>query len=196
MAPGTVENVHLLDIRTMILRYENSLDDMIAFNRYHCAHSPTVKKTIYTSMFWVLVLVLIGSLFISPTEEFSRPIITAGAIVFAGLLIVVLRYNYSVTMDRQVRRLYSEGMNKGTICQHELQVDESGLVERTEFNEIRHSWQGIERIAETDEYAFIYISAVAAHVIPKYSVSAGDSDEFLTRAKDLWLAACPNAETG
>lgn len=96
-------------------------------------------------------------------------------------------------MDRQVRRLYKEGTNKGTLGQHELEIDDSGLVERTEVNETRHAWQGVERIVETDTHALIYISSMMAHVIPKRSVTVGDADAFIACAKQLWSAANPEA---
>ena len=87
-----------------------------------------------------------------------------------------------------------QGTNKGTLGEHELEIDDNGLVERTEVTETRQSWHGVERIVETDEHAFIYVSSMMAHVIPKHSVIAGDPNEFIARAKQLWLAANPNAE--
>jgi hypothetical protein len=145
-------------------------------------------------MILVSALLIAGSLFIAPTEEVARPVIVAVAIVFAGLFSVVFNYMLTASMDRQARRLYNEGTNKGTLGQHELEIDDNGLVERTEVNETRQSWNGVERIAETDERAFIYVSSMMAHVIPKKSLSAGDPDAFIARAKQLWIAANPDAE--
>jgi hypothetical protein len=151
-----------IGLRTMIVRYRTTLEDLVAFNRYHCAHSPAVKKTKFTCMILVSALLIAGSLFIAPTEEVARPVIVAVAIVFAGLFSVVFNYMFTASMDRQARRLYNEGTNKGTLGQHELEIDDNGLVERTEVNETRQSWHGVERIAETDERAFIYVSSMMA----------------------------------
>ena len=138
-------------------------------------------------------LLIAGSLFITPTEEVARPVIVAAAIVFAGLLSAIFNCTFPASVDRQARRLYKEGTNKGVFGQHEIEIDDDGLVERTEVNETRQSWHGVERIAETDEHAFIYISSVMAHIIPKQSVTAGDPDTFIARAKQLWLVANPDA---
>ena len=178
----------------MIVRYLNTLEDLVAFNRYHCAHSPAVRKTKLTWMIWVSALLIAGSLFIPPTAEFSRPNIVATAIVSAGLFSVVFIYRFPAVMDRQVLRLYQEGENKGTLGEHELELDDNGLVERTEVNESRLSWQGVERIAETDEHAFIYISSMMAHVIPKQSVTSGDVEAFMAKAKQLWHEANPHTD--
>lgn len=143
-------------------------------------------------MLLVSGLLIVGSLFIPPAEGISRPINVAGAILFAGLFSLIFNHLFAASMDRQVRRLYKEGTNKGVFGQHEIEIDDEGLVERTEVNETRQSWQGVERVGETDEYAFIYISSVMAHVIPKRPGIDGDPDEFITRAKQMWLAANSN----
>jgi len=176
----------------MIVKYENSLEDMVAFNRYHCARSPAVKKTKFICMILVSALAIFGALFIPPTDNVSRPVIIAGAIVLAGLFSAIFNCRFAAGMDRQVRRLYNEGTNKGIFGQHELEINNDGLVERTEVNESRQSWQGVERIAETDTHAFIYVSSIMAHVIPKQSVTDGDPGAFIARAKQLWHAR--NAE--
>lgn len=168
---------------------------MVAFNRHYCAHSPAIRRTKLTYTLLVSALLIAGSLFVPLIEGVTRPIIVAAAVVFAGLFSVVFSYTFPALMDRQVRRLYKEGTNKGTLGQHELEIDDSGLVERTEVSESRQSWQGIERISETEKHTFIYISSMMAHVIPKHSVTTGDPDTFVARAKQLWLAANPDAET-
>lgn len=144
-------------------------------------------------MVLVWALLIVGSLVIPTNEDVSCPLIVGGAIVFVGLFSVVFSYIFPASMDRQIRRLYKEGANKGVIGRHELEIDDDGLVERTEVNETRQSWRGVERIAETDEHAFIYISSMAAHVIPKHSMTVGDPDAFIDRAKELWCAENPEA---
>ncbi|QDU94371.1 YcxB family protein [Lignipirellula cremea] len=177
----------------MKLKYENSLEDVVAFSRYHNAHSPAVMKAKFTCMILVSVLVIFGSLFIPTTDYISRPIIIAGAIVFSGIFSVMFHYQFAGTTDRQVRRLYKEGNNKSIFGQHEIQIDNNGLSKRTAFNESRQSWQGVERIVETDRYVFIYVASLMAHVIPKQSVIEGDLDAFLVLAKQLWHENNPDA---
>jgi YcxB-like protein len=178
----------------MIVKFEISLKDLVAFNRYHCANSPTIKRRKLFCMLLVPGLLIAAALFISPTEEVGRPVIVAGAVVLSVLYAVAFNYTFAASMDRNVRLLYKEGTNKGTIGQHELEIDDRGLVERTEAGESRVIWRAVERIAETEEYAFIYLSSVTAHVIPKQAVTGGDANAFIARARQLWVAASPDAE--
>ena len=178
----------------MLVKYHNTVDDLVAFNRYHYAHSPAVKRTKFTSMILVSALLIVGALTIPSNEELSRSVIVAGAVVLAALCSVILNHTFAVSMDRQVRRLCKEGTNKSVICQHELEINDDGLVERTEVNETRHSWQGVERIAESDRHVFIYFSAMMAYIIPKESVTSGDPDQFIARAQQLWRVANPEGQ--
>ena len=172
----------------MLLQYELTVDDLVAFNRYHCAQSPSVRRTKYAAMFVVAMMLIAASYLIPATADVSRGVIFALAIGFAGLFAVIFNVTYPASMDRAIRRMCREGANKGLVGRHELEIDAEGLIERTEFNETRQSWRGVERIGETDDYAFIYISAIMAHVIPRQTVIAGDPDAFIARAKQLWQA--------
>ena len=180
----------------MIVRFHTTVVDLVAFNRYHCAHSPAVKRTKFTWMALASALFLGGSLIIPSTEELSRVVIVAAAVACAVLFSVFFNYRFAASLDRQARRLYEEGTNKGMVGQHELEIDDHGLVERTAVNETRQSWHGVERITETEEHAFIYISSIMAHVIPKRSVTVGDPDTFIARARKSWLAANPDVTAG
>ena len=173
----------------MILKYHITVDDLVAFNRYHCALSPAIRKMKFTTIVLVAVL-LIGGSFVMPLHENgSRLVVVASAVVFVVLFSVLFSNLLPASLDRHARRLYKEGTNRGVLGEHELECDDRGLVERTEVNESRQSWQGVERIAETESHAFIYISAMMAHVIPKASVTSGDPGQFLTQARQLWTSA-------
>ena len=177
----------------MLIKYDVTIEDLVAFNRYHCAHSPTVKKSKRTFVIYLPALLVFIAAFVSPTEEVSRSVLVAITVVIAGALSIFFNYSLTSALDRQARRLYKEGESKGLLGQHEVEIDNNGFVERTEVNETRQLWQGVEKIVETNEYAFIYISSMLAHVIPKLSITAGDPEAFIARAKQLWLAADPDA---
>ncbi len=176
----------------MILRYEISMDDLVAFNRYHSANSPAIKRSKSTFMILVSGLVVGLSLLIDPPPGIARSVVASVAVLFALLFSFIFNRVFRSSLDRHVRRLLNEGANKGCFGWHELEIDNDGLVERTEVNETRHSWQGIEKIAETESHAFLYTSSFMAHVIPKQSISTGDAVQFIADAKQLWLAANPD----
>ena len=129
-----------------------------------------------------------------PRNEGRSPLVDVTlAIVSSGLFAMIFLWLLPRTTDRQVRNFLKEGANKGMIGEHELEIDEQGLFERTAFNESRQSWACVERIERTETHAFIYISSMAAHVIPRDSATVGDFEPFVEKATEYWLAANPAA---
>ena len=72
------------------------------------------------------------------------------------------------------------GSTEGVLGNHELELNEQSLVERTSVNEMRHALSAIDKIEETAEYAFVFISAVQAHIIPKRRVAVDQADQFVS----------------
>ena len=72
-----------------------------------------------------------------------------------------------------------EGSGKGIIGEHILEQTDTELIERTSVNEMKTNIASLERIETSSEHAFIYISSIHAHVIPRLSVIEGDFDAFL-----------------
>jgi hypothetical protein len=87
---------------------------------------------------------------------------------------------FDFAVQRQTRKLLKEGDNNGIIGFHQLRCSDEYLTEITEVNESKHKLSAIKRIEETAEYAFIYITAMQAHVIPKKRIVSGDFGHFLT----------------
>jgi hypothetical protein len=166
----------------MKIRYENTLEDMIAFSRYHSKNSPMMQRS-RMLMYWVvgpLVIVVIFGLFVVATgQDF---LLLSGAIALALYLAAVpflITKVRTAFHDRLARRLYAEGANKGAYGPKQLELTEAGLIGRSEFSEATIAWPVVERVASTIDYTFIYFSAVAALVIPRAAVSEGDYEVFV-----------------
>ena len=80
---------------------------------------------------------------------------------------------------RTARRLYAEGRNVGTLGWHRLSITENGLRTESEAGLGELRFEGVERIAEGETFAFVYVSAVMALVIPKQRIARGDLQVFL-----------------
>lgn len=167
----------------MKITYDLTIDDMVAFNQYHNSTSPTVKRTKYRLIFVASFIAIGLSLVIKPTPEFTRLEMVTVAVGYSIFCFLLTLYLFRSSARRFIPRLLKESSNKGLIGWHELEVDKDGLVEKTEVNETRHSWLGISKIVETETHAFIFVSSIMAHVIPKNSISSGNVDQFITQAK-------------
>ena len=163
------------------------MDDILAFHRYHFAHSRTIQNQKYLVIALVSFLVL-GASVVVDSDIPTATLLVAG-IAFSLLFGVIFHFTFTYSLERQARKLLSEGRTDGMLGTHELEIDTDGLTERTDVNESRQVWSAFDRIEETDDYAFLYISSIQAHVIPKNNVAAGDPDQFIDRVRTLFASS-------
>jgi hypothetical protein len=164
----------------MRIRYNNTIDDMVALNTFHQTNSPTAKRM------WKLTL-WGGTLFlfviITLTGRYSLAARIAGGLTGAAFYVVAIHVLRYLSMGPLVRRMYAEGSQKGTLGEHEMEVTEQGLVEWTDYNEMKSAWGAIQRIETTPSHTFIYVGPIMAYVIPHGAVTEGDLRAFLGELK-------------
>ena len=75
--------------------------------------------------------------------------------------------------------MVNEGENKDMLGNHSLTLDDDGIKDASENMESKISWNGVEKYIETNNHFFIYISSVAAYIVPKrVFVSQEQKNEF------------------
>ena len=180
----------------MKLRYENVMEDLLAFQEFHYANSPEVRKMVLRGQFAVAV-VSAGLLLI--LIEFTKSIfpivnlpVAIGASVFTGVL-GWFNYPYATkrSWHKSTKKLYSEGKNRGFVGWHDLLATEDSLISSGDMGETKLSWQVVERVESTPEFVFLYVSAMSAIIIPRARVTEGNVDEFLAVAQKNSSATPP-----
>jgi hypothetical protein len=169
----------------MKIRFDVSLDDILAYNRYHVRHSPSIRRSTLLIRWGGAILFLLICLL--PAYDFepgywlmSLFLGLVGGITFLLLYPVLVR----VVAESQQRKLYTEGSTRGEIGMHECELGEDGVIVRSETGELKTRWEGLDRIVTTDDYTFIYLSSVTAHVIPRRGVVEGDYGSFVRALMD------------
>jgi hypothetical protein len=80
---------------------------------------------------------------------------------------------------------FYQGKN-GMTGLHELTVDPTGLLEKTDINETKHTWAAISRIDQTKDYILLFIGSPKAHLIPKRSFKTpNDAIQFFSEVSEL-----------
>jgi hypothetical protein len=166
----------------MTIKYTNNLADFGAFTRYHLRTAVwhlrgTVKFTVY--------FFLGCSAAISAVTRLFEPklFITIAAL---SVVWIVLYRPFAIWFGGwYTKRLYTGGKNRGTVGWHCLEITETGLRETSETGVQEIRFEGIERIAESPSYVFIYVSALTAHVVPKAAVTDGDLAAFVGQLRAL-----------
>ena len=180
----------------MRIRFEQTVDDVIAMQRFTMENSPALRRQLRANR-WRARAAIIGMLVaVAAMVEDS----TTQAVLFiaaAGALILGLFTSKRAALraaDNAARAMAKEG-GKDLYGPQEMWLDDDAFVRRSEFSETRHKWAGVLSLEETEDHAFWYIAASNAYIIPKRRLEEGDAEAFLLRARQLWLAANPDAVT-
>ena len=63
---------------------------------------------------------------------------------------------------------------RGFLGDHELEIRDDGLVERTDVNESVHRWAGFHKIVTTGRYLYIFVTDNNVHIVPRRYFSSDD----------------------
>jgi YcxB-like protein len=167
----------------MKIRYENTINDIIAFRR-HANNAPHVRKTlrivlIVPAAFFVILGIL------AAIEEQDAIYVAGGVVIglaWAGLLWLFIRWRFSASL----RRLRRDDSVRNLPCWYELELADGALVERTDCDSHASTLETVTKIVSSDSHTFIYIDSGAAYVIPKRSLPEGEYQEFVGAVRREW----------
>jgi hypothetical protein len=156
----------------MRLEYRLTFGDYLLFNVVHQ----------FLSLRMQVVYVLLPLVIYFTTYKRGQ----AGAIVGALLIYLVL---WIVQLAFNAFYLYS-ARNKSLLTTHVVEVQDQAFYEETPFNRAFHYWPGIARVVRRPGFAAVYISASAAHIIPRRAFASDqDVDRFVALVEDRIRAA-------
>lgn len=171
----------------MKLHYQNTIDDLIAFNRHVHERSPLLKPQARAMALSVFVLVLMVFYFLPFNLREQPNWLVALAASFAlatavsvALFVYFLWKPYLLRkVGQSVRQIYRKNPDKIALAEKELEVGGDELVERNEFGEFRWKLAAVEAIETTRDYAFIKMSALRAYILPREAFAAEELEVFL-----------------
>ena len=168
----------------MNIRYSVTLEDLIAFNRFHIQHSrQLVRQRRIAGLALPLATILVAVVLAILRSDFR---LLPFVVLFVVLYVLFLRRAYGKGLEKKLRRLYAEGKNKGVLGEHSLHLQDDGISRQSDVGSTTVAFRGIEKIESTPTHTFIYISALSAIVIPKERVIEGDYSEFLMHLRRKW----------
>jgi hypothetical protein len=151
----------------MKIETEITLEDLVAFNRYHAENSRFLKRgrdfIKYLGYGFALFILGIALLDILRGKILSSVI----NIVLAFLLITIIRFSQGQLIDIYARGMYKEGKNKGLFGHREITIRDDAIVEESDSGTHATKWQSVGKIIRTEKYIFVYASSVSAYLIPR-----------------------------
>ncbi len=160
----------------MHIKYNVSIDDIVAFSQFHCKHSASIRRN---NIAWgILLPVGIFALFCLDGLYRSRWDLPVAGGVISGILMSWMLGGQRRRLEKAARKMLSEGSNKVLLGEHELEITEAALISRGGYGENKFTWDVIERIGFTPDYTFIFIGATQGIPVAKSSMLEGDYREF------------------
>ena len=148
----------------MEINYELDARDLIAFQKHFYKTSPTNRNLRrYLYLFFVAFAAYFNLL------EFRIPF-AARLFWFAvslGVSLLVMAFWSWVINAYAFKRTVPTKPDNGVLGPHQLILSEKALTETTPVNETTHSWKGVDRIEQNEDYVYIFVTPQAAHIVPK-----------------------------
>jgi hypothetical protein len=153
----------------MQVSFEQTKDDLIAYNLYHSAHSPAIRRQRRTmiAVFVSAALVVAMLLLSFPSSPTPPPGILW--VVVAAFLIgaAVLPRSYRRGVIKIVGRMIDEGQNRTLLGRREITISPVDLGAASELRSTTVRWKAVEKVVEDGDYLYIYISALEAIIVPR-----------------------------
>ena len=163
--------------KTSLLRYENTIDDAVAWGQYYFKHSPVLRRRRKVALIILPIWILACNLLVYGFARLDTVLLsTLIASVIALLVILGIRL---LIGDRLLRKQYSGDKNRGFLGWHELELTDEGLLFRSAYTEGKKAWGVIERIESTKDHTFIYMGTASALIIPHNNITSGNYAAFL-----------------
>lgn len=175
----------------MRIRYNVTVDDMVAFSVYFAKNSKYMKRTrrmVYLVVPGVLLVFFcaIGA----ASGDWVGPIIFP---IIAGVWFLQGQSRWFKRYGESMRKIYAEGKNKLALGEHEMVLGEDGLFNRNEYGEVKAAWAAVERVGFSPDYIFIFISALSGYVVPRRKVLEVNYEEFAEELKRHMQGAAEEA---
>lgn len=188
----------------MRIRFETTMNDLVAFHHFHYANSPTWRRQIWTVtiaipiclfvMFAIFRIMLMDRTRGGPAVEFDRffAIHWFDCVGIAAILpssaawYFYARWSLTRNLERRVRNLLAEGSNHTILGWRELELIRDRLVVKTELMEASYDLRAIEKIVSDDKYTYVYISSIQAFMIPMTLYPEEEYREFVAELLDAW----------
>jgi hypothetical protein len=160
-------------------------DDILAAQWHYAMTSPSLREQYWrTFVYWPLVVLGVFMLLVA----FAEWSLLSSGLYFVAFCALWLRQwprIYRDLLKRSTNKLLKEGRNALLECPVRMEIDERGLRVTSEMSESRLAWDAVERVEQTADHIFIYVTSMSAHIIPKWAFeSRGQAEWFFESASE------------
>jgi hypothetical protein len=179
------------------IRFETTIEDIVAFNRFHYENSAVWRRQrlLFSLLLPVIFVIAIEMAFLAKIDEFADdPLLLSvagqGSLLLCALVGVsgfyFMRARMSASVVANVRKLLAEGSNRSITGWREMELTNNRLVVRMELIDTSYDLRAIERIVSDEKYTFVYVSSIQAFMIPMTLYPEEEYRQFVAELLDAW----------
>lgn len=166
----------------MELTFKLTEEDYINYNVDHSKTSPSMKRSILIQRILGPVIFVIVPFMII---QFTDIPLWYWLLVFGVSSVVWFAFypRYATwEITRRIKKMLAEGNNENLFNERILVLTNEGITETSSIGETKISWAKIERFEETEDYLYIYVSSVSAHIVPKrVFANTNEQEKFINK---------------
>ncbi|SFI74754.1 YcxB family protein [Planctomicrobium piriforme] len=154
----------------MIIDYEVTADDLLAFNEYYLTHSAVYRRQwIRGLVISVLVLSLLPILVLVRRDKpFMEAAVDIWPLLLGPIIMVPIYFAISKRgLRRNLRRFIVTKEVAGALGPHSLMLQEDGLSSRDPTGEQRVKWSAVQSVTLTEDRLMIFLNNATGFVIPR-----------------------------
>ena len=154
----------------MTVTFDLTIQDVVAFNIYHLHHSPALRRQIFLTRIVVAVLVAVLSIawvYLLDNDALQSPITYVLSLIGAMVMYMIYPRLATSSVKKRTVKLLQEGKNTAMLGQQQVILTNDALVCRSGAGDFSLRWPTVEKLAITEDHAFIYYGAISAIIVPK-----------------------------
>jgi hypothetical protein len=183
---------------TVKIRFETTIEDIVAFNRFHCENSPMWRRQRFVGSIVgpaIFAVVVFSASFVIANKLFAHDdvaltvygVVTVVLTVPAAILLYFcIQWNFSRNVESAGRKLLAEGSNRSIIGWREMELVNNRLFVKLELIESSYDLRAIEKIVSDDRYTYVYVSSIQAFMIPMTLYPEDEYRQFVAELLDAW----------
>jgi hypothetical protein len=179
------------------IRFKSTIEDVIAFNRFHYTHSPTWRRQVWThTLVLPAVLAVLFAMFILVMSEaradddiaFTAFAFCLGSTFLALSLgwVFFIRWYLNWALARNTRKFLAEGSTRILFGWRDMELANGRLIVNTELVNTDLDLRAIQKIVTDGTYTFVYIASVVAYMIPMDLYPEDEFRAFVDELREAW----------
>jgi len=155
--------IHIIrELVSLKVKVNITQSDAWNFSKHNILHNSRSRLDFFINVLSVPIFIAF-MLYAEKKPTFNILIVSILSIPLACFIMLFI-------IKRRVNR--SVLKSDGVLGEHTIEISEEGLREKTEVNDNLHLWKGIIKVQQNNDYIYIYIAELTAHIIPKISFSS------------------------